>query len=228
MPHVIPRFPRQQGDSTHSLASRRRPSSNFQRVSAALPAFGVLALLLTSGSTSKVASKDTFAQAIRAFERAHPEQNRVCTYVNTGVISPSALYDAEDVQKKSWFAQWNELKRLGYLTMKDAKAPFGRKGLQIDVTPKYTQLFGEPSESSNRVCVGTFKLQRVDDFTVPTSMMGFTMSQVDATVKQTVTAKWTQDAKLTRLVNYEVPPATRKQQYILILKDSGWVVNGLR
>ena len=194
---------------------------------AVLPTFGVLALLLTSGSTSKVASKDTFTQAIRAFELAHPDRNVLCTEVRTGVSESSGTYD-NDIKKEYWFAPLIVLKGLGYLTMKDATAAFGRKGVRIDVTPKYTQLFGTPSEEPTTVCVGTFRLQSIEDFTVPASMMGYTMSQVDATVRQTVTAAWTKDARLTRAVQYQAPPATRKLRYILVLKDSGWAVDSVR
>jgi len=71
-------------------------------------------------------------------------------------------------------------------------------------------------------------VEHVDDFTAPAEMLGAQVSQVEATVKQTVTAAWTRDAELTKVVRYRAPTAERKQRYIMVLKNSGWVVGSLR
>jgi hypothetical protein len=226
-PSVSPRFHTRPARPTPSQQISRNSQISARPLRAALPVFSLLALVLTSGANSKAASKESFTQAIHAFEQAHPDRNVVCTHVHTALSDSSGTYD-NDIKKQYWFAPLTVLKELGYLTMKDATAAFGRKGVKIDVTPKYTQLFGAPSEEPTPVCVGTFRLQSIQDFTEPSSMMGMTVSQVDATVRQTVTAAWTKDARLAKAVQYQAPPATRKVQYTLVLKDSGWVVGALQ
>ena len=196
---------------------------------AAVPVLGLLALLLGGCSNSRTANKDNFTQAIQTFEKDNPERTRVCVSVNTGMTESTVAYTPES-RKDDFFARLDGLGKLGYLTVKDTTVPgfFGpTEAIKIDVTPKFIQTFGEPS-SSMEPCVGTFKLDRIDDFTEPSEMMGVKVSQVEATVKQVVTAEWTKNARLTQLVGYKVPPAERKQRYVLVLKDSGWAVSSLR
>lgn len=196
---------------------------------AALPVLGLLALLLSGCSNSRTANKDNFTQAIQTFEKTSPDPTRVCLFINTGMTESTAAYTPES-RKSALLVRLNGLGKLGYLTVQNAMVPgfFGTtEAIKVDVTPKFIQTFGDPS-SSMRPCVGSFKLVRIDDFTEPSEMMGVRVSQVEATVKQVVTAEWTKDATLTQLVGYKAPPAERKQRYLLVLKNSGWVASIVR
>jgi len=135
------------------------------------------------------------------------------------------------VRQEDYYVPMVALAKLGYLTITDTTGQglfASQKVVRNTVTPKFIQMFGTPNSYTQDICVGTSSVEHVDDFTSPAEMLGYQVSQVEATVKQTVTAAWTKDAALTKVVRYRVPAAERKQRYVLVLKDSGWAVDSLR
>jgi len=215
-------------EQVRSQSANRRTARS---VTTLLPAtLGLLVLLAGCGANPKAANKENFLKAIQAYEQAEPERTRLCTRVTTGIEDASADYQPS-VRQEDYYVQMAALAQLGYLTITDTTGQglfASQKVVRVAVTPKFVQTFGKPASYIQAVCVGTSSVEHVDDFTTPAEMMGYQVSQVEATVKQTVTAAWTKDKELTNVVRYRAPTAERKQRYVMVLKDSGWAVDSLR
>lgn len=185
----------------------------------------VLSILLTACNDKNAPSAALFEQIIKEDKTA---TQQVCRYITTGVERLPAMYQL-DADQDAFFQNYKTLQKHGYATIRKVKTADPFDGSQVDawdvkLTPKWDKDFRSPYNGQR--CVGEWKAQSVKDFTQPADDDGVRVSYVTVTGTQTYTG-WATDPELQRLFDLPDLDPTAEKTYMLVLKNTGWQVDGV-
>lgn len=195
------------------------------------------ALLLAGCGSSTSASKANFAKAINTALAngcitVNPQQGGTMTATNAFPLSaafaqPSLMMSAAyaKAMNQRMFAPLHALVKAGILTEKDAQVRFENKmapGRVYSLTSIGKQ--ARQSQTGTLLCAGHYKVVEVVDYTVPSSGLGETISEVTYTYSPTGVPAWaTSEAVKTAFPYFTKRLApNQKGRATVVLKNNGW------
>lgn len=188
--------------------------------------FLLTALLALSSSTATLSPALAQQVILGSKEAVQP----LCTRVGN-VLAERLPADFEmSARSDPFFKDFQTLQRYGYVKITERQVinPYGggkTNALHVELTPKYKADFG--STTPHDMCIGTWKAQKIVQFTAPTEANGTKYTTIKVRSVSNLTG-WAKNADLRAALSIIDPPATTIKFYTLVYKDKRWQVGGVR
>ncbi|SMF13841.1 hypothetical protein [Pseudogulbenkiania subflava] len=199
------------------------------KIASIAPCAVVLMVALTGCSDPKAASKDNFSKAINAYYEANP----ACLYVTNKTL-PLKVWtgpNSFDMNVHS-LPKLDALVKVGLLTVTETQEASGSGLMKANHTYRTYALSDQGQKSyaswgkeNKGFCYGKLEVVDVTNFTEPSQLMGFTVSQVNYTFRAKEAAGWSQDPAVKAAYGKEVvlQGDTVKGKTIVVKTGDGWV-----